>query len=83
VLPPPQPLGTQPDLADFLKGARSLPMPAFRVAIRATIGIGRSTVRFATTRELSRLAVCGVARVEARPRLFYVCGLRMIFPENR
>jgi hypothetical protein len=50
-------------------------MRDFRVAISDTIGIGRSTVRFATlrlkTRTDFRKPVCGVAR-EKRPRLFFI-----------
>src|SRR5262249_43035749 len=58
-------------LGDFPSGASSLPMVAFHVAIRITIGFGRSTVRFATIRKLSRPseAACGVAR--ERVRVFF------------
>ena len=59
----------------LLKFARGLLTGDFHVAISDTIGIGRSTVRFATlrfkTRTDFRKPVCGVAR-EKRPRLFCI-----------
>jgi hypothetical protein len=58
-----------------LKFARGLLTGDFHVAISDTIGIGRSTVRFATlrlkTRTDYRKPVCGVAR-EKRPRRFCI-----------
>ena len=60
---------------EVLKFARGLLTGDFHVAISDTIGIGRSTVRFATlrfkTRTDFRKPVCGVAR-EKRPRLFCI-----------
>src|SRR5205085_3932620 len=57
----------------LLKFARDLLTGDFHVAISDTIGIGRSTVRFATlrlkTRTDFRKPVCGVAR-EKRSRFF-------------
>jgi cold shock protein len=87
VLPPPQPSRHLCAAnRDFPSGGRSLPMMGFRVAIRATIGVGRSTVRFATLLdseiEQTTGTVCGVARARARPRLFYVKSRRQAMPKG-